>query len=62
MPEELVSTGEAAKRLGVSPRTIARYVARGWIEPDLRLPSGQFRWNVQRLREQINALPREADD
>jgi hypothetical protein len=27
------------------------------ITPDLRLPSGRYRWNVDRLREQINALP-----
>jgi DNA-binding transcriptional MerR regulator len=62
----LVSTGEAARLLGLNPRTLARYVERGWIEPDLTLPTGQYRWDVERLREQINAIPRDggrgADD
>ncbi len=29
----------------------------GLITPDLRLPSGRYRWDVERLREQINSLP-----
>jgi hypothetical protein len=37
-------------------------VAKGWVAPDLRLPSGQYRWDVERLRQQINAIPSEADD
>jgi DNA-binding transcriptional MerR regulator len=59
---QLVSTGEAARRLGLSARTLTRYVAKGWVDPDLRLPSGQYRWDVERLRQQINAIPSEADD
>jgi hypothetical protein len=27
------------------------------ITPDLRMPSGRYRWDVERLREQINSLP-----
>jgi DNA-binding transcriptional MerR regulator len=57
--EPLVSTGEAARLLGLNPRTLARYVDRGWITPDLTLPTGQYRWDVENLRRQINALPRE---
>jgi DNA-binding transcriptional MerR regulator len=53
----LVTTTEAARRLGISARTIQRYVERGLITPDLRLPSGRYRWDVARLREAINALP-----
>jgi DNA-binding transcriptional MerR regulator len=56
--DKLVPTGEAARQLGISPRTIARYVARGWVVPDLTLPSGQYRWDVARLRDQINNLAR----
>ncbi len=59
--EPLVSTGEAARLLGVNPRTLARYVTRGWITPDLTLPTGQYRWDVARLRDQINSLPRVED-
>ena len=54
-----MSTGEAARLLGLNPRTLARYVERGWITPDLTLPTGQYRWDVERLRDQINAIPRE---
>jgi MerR family regulatory protein len=53
----LVTTPEAARQLGISARTIQRYVQAGLITPDLRLPSGRYRWDVDRLREQINSLP-----
>jgi DNA-binding transcriptional MerR regulator len=59
---ELVTTTEAARQLGISPRTIQRYVAAGWITPDLTLPSGRYRWDVARLREQINALGQQRDE
>ncbi|MFI7677862.1 MerR family DNA-binding transcriptional regulator [Actinophytocola sp. NPDC049390] len=60
--EELVTTTVAAKRLGISARTLQRYVAAGLIKPDLTLPSGRYRWNVDRLRDQINAIPRDVED
>ena len=59
---QLVPTPEAARALGISARTIQRYVKAGLIIPDLRLPSGRYRWDVVRLREQINNLPVEADE
>jgi DNA-binding transcriptional MerR regulator len=52
----LVPTGQAARTLGISSRTLQRYVRSGLIIPDLTLASGQYRWDVARLREQINAL------
>jgi DNA-binding transcriptional MerR regulator len=57
----LVSTVEAARQLGISARTIQRYVAAGLITPDLTLPSGQYRWDVDKLRDQINSIPRDRD-
>jgi DNA-binding transcriptional MerR regulator len=53
---DLVPTPEAARQLGVSGRTLQRYVAAGLIKPDLTLPSGRYRWDVAKLRDQINAL------
>ncbi len=53
---ELVPSPDAARALGITARTLQRYVRRGLITPDLTLASGQYRWNVDRLREQINAL------
>ena len=52
-PSELVSTPEAARALGVSPRTLQRYVKNGQVTPEITLPSGQYRWNVAKLRRQI---------
>jgi hypothetical protein len=37
-------------------------VQAGLITPDLRLPSGRYRWDVDRLRDQINALPQPDKD
>lgn len=59
--DRLVPTPDAAKALGLSARTIQRYVKDGLITPDLTLPSGKYRWDVDRLREQINSIPREGD-
>lgn len=55
---ELVPTPDAAKALGISARTLQRYVKAGLVTPELTLASGQYRWNVEKLREQINAIPR----
>jgi predicted site-specific integrase-resolvase len=52
-PSELVSTPEAARALGVSARTLQRYVRDGQVTPEITLPSGQYRWNVPKLRRQI---------
>jgi len=52
----LVPSGDAARTLGISARTLQRYVKAGLVTPDLVLASGQYRWDVARLREQINGL------
>jgi DNA-binding transcriptional MerR regulator len=54
----LVSTGEAARAIGVSRRTLTRYVTDGLLTPDMTLPSGRHRWDVERLREQMRELAR----
>jgi DNA-binding transcriptional MerR regulator len=54
--DELVTSAEAAKRLGISPRTLQRWAKDGLVQPELRLPHGQLRWNVADLRRQIKAL------
>lgn len=58
----LVTTPEAARALGLSARTLQRYVTRGLIVPHLLLPSGRYRWDVDRLRAEINALGRVPDE
>jgi DNA-binding transcriptional MerR regulator len=59
-PSDLVSTPEAAKALGVSARTLQRYVVNGLVTPEITLPSGQYRWNVPKLRRQIG-IPDDED-
>lgn len=53
---ELVSTPVAARRLGVSARSVTRWRKKGLVTPDLVTPGGQMRWDVERLRRQIDAL------
>ena len=44
--EPLLSTGEAARALGISRRTLAHYAKTGQLEPTLVLPSGYYKWDL----------------
>jgi excisionase family DNA binding protein len=61
--EELITSGEVARRLGVTTRAVGRWVARGLISPAVTTPGGRyrFRWSevAAQLREQQE---RDADD
>lgn len=57
-PPGLLRTGEAARRLGLSRRTLQRYARAGWITPELELANGEYRWDLMKLREQIRELAR----
>ena len=46
----LISTGEAARILGVSQHTVIRAVHHGRLEPDEVTPGGHFRFALQRIR------------
>ncbi|MGH3932477.1 MAG: type IV toxin-antitoxin system AbiEi family antitoxin domain-containing protein [Pseudonocardiaceae bacterium] len=50
---DLFTTTQAAEVLGVSGRTLARYVERGWLRPTVVLPSGHFRWDIQEIHRQL---------
>ncbi|MBO0851529.1 MAG: hypothetical protein J2P20_18860, partial [Pseudonocardia sp.] len=57
--DRLVGTGEAARAMGIHPRTLQRYVQDGLVKPDVILPRPrrpQYRWNIRKLREQIKAI------
>lgn len=60
--DKLLTTTEAAKALGIGRGTLAGYVRRGWVKPFLTLPSGQHRWKLDDLVEQIRALRDRSDD
>lgn len=53
---ELVGTGEAAQKLGVSRTTLARWAAAGSITPATRTLGGHLRWDLDELRRQLESL------
>jgi DNA-binding transcriptional MerR regulator len=59
--DDLVTTAQAAAELGISRRTLARYVEQGLVTPELTLPSGHHRWNVNDLRRQLRDLRRDRE-
>ena len=62
MSGRLVSTGEAARRLGVNLRTLQRWASEGLLKPDWVTPGGHMRWDVDRLLHEIKRLPRDEAD
>ncbi|MGW1680418.1 helix-turn-helix transcriptional regulator [Saccharopolyspora sp. NPDC002376] len=42
--DQYLTTGQVAKRLGITPGTLARYVRDGLLKPSLTLPTGHHRW------------------
>ncbi|HXV94216.1 MAG TPA: helix-turn-helix domain-containing protein [Pseudonocardia sp.] len=64
--EPLITSGEVARRLGVTSRAVARWVDRGMIRPAVVTPGGRyrFRWSEveAQLREQQERQRRERDE
>lgn len=60
MPQ-LVTTGEAARAIGVDRRTLARWAERGYVIPDSRTIGGYMRWDLARLRRQVDQLTQRED-
>jgi excisionase family DNA binding protein len=60
---KLVSTGEAARAIGVSARTLAGWAQQGVVTPALTTAGGHYRFNLDDLRRQLRELrQRRADD
>lgn len=51
-----MTSGELARELGISPRTVARYVREGLLKPTETTLGGHYRWDVDQVREQIREL------
>jgi excisionase family DNA binding protein len=54
----LLSTGEAARALGISRPSLSRWVKEGRVRPTLTTPGGQYRFDLDELREQMRRQPR----
>lgn len=57
-----VSTGEAARALGVSIRSLQQWAKDGLIEPDYYTTGGHMRWDVDRVRAELRANLRRRRD
>jgi DNA-binding transcriptional MerR regulator len=53
-----VTTGEAARELGISTATLTRWAAAGLVVPAQRTAGGHYRWDLPVLRAQVQRLPR----
>lgn len=55
----LVPTPEAAAALGISERTLRRWAKEGYLEPDLVMRGGRYRWDIERVRAELQRRYRE---
>ena len=60
--EELLTTSQLARALGLSLSSIKRYISAGQIKPDLTTPGGHYRWNVESVRRQLRELQQRRQD
>jgi excisionase family DNA binding protein len=51
--EELITSGDVARRLGVTPRAVGRWVARGMITPAVTTPGGRYRFRWSEVTAQL---------
>ncbi|MGZ3141901.1 MerR family transcriptional regulator [Lentzea chajnantorensis] len=57
-----MTTGQAAKAVGVGRATLARWWALGLVEPELVTAGGHARWNVEKLKADLRRMARSDDD
>lgn len=56
MKRRLLTSSEVAAELGLSRSSIARYATAGYITPEVTTPGGQYRWDLEKVREQLRAM------
>lgn len=55
--DTLYSTGEAAKYLGISQSSVINYIDKGWLVPDLTMPSSGRRVGRRKFsQETLNSF------
>jgi excisionase family DNA binding protein len=60
--DELLSTGEAARRLGVRRGTLGRWRREGKVTPTRVTAGGDARWDLAELERQIRDLAESPDE
>jgi excisionase family DNA binding protein len=59
--DRLLTTGQLARELGLHARSIARWAQEGQLKPTLVTPGGQYRWELEDVREQLRQMRKRAD-
>jgi DNA-binding transcriptional MerR regulator len=59
---ELLTTAQVARLLGISTRTLVRYAEKGYVKPEMVLPSGHRRWILDDVRRQLRELGQRGTD
>lgn len=54
---EYLTTGQAARAIGVSISALQRWTQDGLVTPALTTPGGRYRWDVNNLLEQLGGRP-----
>lgn len=49
--EKMYSTGEAARYLGISQSSVINYIDKGWLVPDLTMPSSNEKSGRRKFTE-----------
>lgn len=53
---KLLTSGQLADELGISPGTVARYARKGWLVPAETTMGGHLRWDLDDVRRQMDVL------
>ena len=53
MAPKLLTTGEVARALGVTPATVARWARDGWITPATVTAGGHYRWDLEQVEREL---------
>lgn len=62
MAPKLLTSGELAKKLGVSRGALLVWEEKGYITPFFKTPGGHRRWILEDVRRQLNQPLPEDDD
>jgi excisionase family DNA binding protein len=60
--ERLLSSGEAARLIGISRESLTRWAREGKVTPAMVTPGGQYRWRLDDLRRQLGLREHDEPD